>query len=76
MLKCIQQNKKEKQLCQEKSVTLASNAVHAQIHAQSVLSQKATANTTLIQINALIAEHAKTVAQLVQLAKNNQKQHN
>ena len=50
---------------------LAFNAAHVQILAQSEQSQKATANTLSIQINVLIAELAKMVAQLVLSAKNN-----
>ena len=51
---------------------LAFNVVLAQIHAQLAQSQKATANTMLIQINASTAVHAKMAAQQVQSAKNNQ----
>lgn len=49
----------------------ASNAAHAQILARLVQLQKATANTLLIPINALIAEHVKTVAPSAQLPKRN-----
>ena len=49
----------------------ASNAAHAQILARLVQLQKATANTLLIPINALIAEHVRTVAPSAQLPKRN-----
>ena len=52
----------------------ASNAAHAQILARLVQLQKATVNTLLIPINALIAEHVKTVAPSAQLPKRNKKE--